>query len=69
MGIDHKTVFAHLKKVRKTKKLDIWLPHELTEKNLMNRVLTATKRFPDPERMVCTLKMFSITKIIFMLHS
>ncbi|KAJ0180366.1 hypothetical protein K1T71_003770 [Dendrolimus kikuchii] len=38
LGIDHKTVLAHLKKVGYTKKLDIWVPHELTERNLMNRV-------------------------------
>ncbi|KAJ0181233.1 hypothetical protein K1T71_003318 [Dendrolimus kikuchii] len=39
LGIDHKTVLAHLKKAGYTKKLDIWVPHELTERNLMNRVL------------------------------
>ncbi|KAJ0183237.1 hypothetical protein K1T71_001213 [Dendrolimus kikuchii] len=32
-------VLAHLKKAGYTKKLDIWVPHELTERNLMNRVL------------------------------
>ncbi|KAJ0170385.1 hypothetical protein K1T71_014313 [Dendrolimus kikuchii] len=39
LGIDHKTVLLHLKKAGYTKKLDIWVPHELTERNLMNRVL------------------------------
>ncbi|KAJ0171889.1 hypothetical protein K1T71_012652 [Dendrolimus kikuchii] len=39
LGLDHKTVLAHLKKAGYTKKLDIWVPHELTERNLMNRVL------------------------------
>ncbi|KAJ0175168.1 hypothetical protein K1T71_009309 [Dendrolimus kikuchii] len=39
LGIDHKTVLAHLKKAGYTKKLDIWVPHELTKRNLMNRVL------------------------------
>ncbi|KAJ0184081.1 hypothetical protein K1T71_000504 [Dendrolimus kikuchii] len=39
LAIDHKTVLAHLKKAGYTKKLDIWVPHELTERNLMNRVL------------------------------
>ncbi|KAJ0183521.1 hypothetical protein K1T71_001497 [Dendrolimus kikuchii] len=39
LGIDHKTVLAHLKKAGYTKKLDIWVPHELTERNLMNGVL------------------------------
>ncbi|KAJ0176901.1 hypothetical protein K1T71_006910 [Dendrolimus kikuchii] len=32
-------VLAHLKKAGYTKKVDIWVPHELTERNLMNRVL------------------------------
>ncbi|KAJ0181486.1 hypothetical protein K1T71_003571 [Dendrolimus kikuchii] len=32
-------VLEHLKKAGYTKKLDIWVPHELTERNLMNRVL------------------------------
>ncbi|KAJ0179748.1 hypothetical protein K1T71_004339 [Dendrolimus kikuchii] len=32
-------VLAHLKKAGYTKKLDIWVPHKLTERNLMNRVL------------------------------
>ena len=39
LGIDHKTVLAHLKKTGYTKKLDIWVPHELTERILMNLVL------------------------------
>ncbi|KAJ0176832.1 hypothetical protein K1T71_008011 [Dendrolimus kikuchii] len=39
LGLDHKTVLAHLKKAGYTKKLDIWVPHEFTERNLMNRVL------------------------------
>ncbi|KAJ0182071.1 hypothetical protein K1T71_002793 [Dendrolimus kikuchii] len=39
LGIDHKTVLVHLKKAGYIKKLDIWVPHELTERNLMNRVL------------------------------
>ncbi|KAL0851131.1 hypothetical protein ABMA28_006996 [Loxostege sticticalis] len=39
LGIGHKTVLAHLKKTGYTKMFDIWVPHELTERNLMNRVL------------------------------
>ncbi|WP_337239668.1 hypothetical protein, partial [Vibrio cholerae] len=39
LGIDPKTVLTHLKKAGYTKKLDIWVPHELTQRNLMNRVL------------------------------
>ncbi|CAH2207738.1 jg24566 [Pararge aegeria aegeria] len=38
LGIDHKTVLAHLKH-NWVQKLDIWVPHEVTERNLMNRVL------------------------------
>ncbi|KAL0880861.1 hypothetical protein ABMA27_002044 [Loxostege sticticalis] len=41
--IDHKTVLAHLKKTGYTKKgiciHNIWVPHELTERNLMNRIV------------------------------
>ncbi|GBP10461.1 Histone-lysine N-methyltransferase SETMAR [Eumeta japonica] len=39
LGIDHKTVLTHLRKAGCTKKLDSFVPHELTERNLMNRVL------------------------------
>lgn len=39
LAIDHRTVLTHLNKVGYTKKLDIWVPPELTERNLMNRVL------------------------------
>ncbi|GBP50676.1 Histone-lysine N-methyltransferase SETMAR [Eumeta japonica] len=38
LGIDHKTVLIHLKKAR-YKKLNTCVPHELTEKNLINHVL------------------------------
>ncbi|XP_047503790.1 histone-lysine N-methyltransferase SETMAR-like [Pieris napi] len=38
-GIDHKTVLAHLKKTGYTKKLNTWVPHHLTVRNLMNCVL------------------------------
>ncbi|KAL0902444.1 hypothetical protein ABMA27_000309, partial [Loxostege sticticalis] len=36
---EHKTVLAHLKKTKYTKKLDIWVPDDLTERNVMKRVL------------------------------
>ncbi|GBP68679.1 Histone-lysine N-methyltransferase SETMAR [Eumeta japonica] len=39
LGIDHKTVLTQLKKAGYIKKLDTWVPHELTERNLMNRLL------------------------------
>lgn len=38
LNIDHKTVLKHLHKNGYQKKLDIWVPHELTLKNLMDRV-------------------------------
>ncbi|GBP68542.1 Histone-lysine N-methyltransferase SETMAR [Eumeta japonica] len=39
LGIDHKTVLTLLKKATYTKKLDICIPQELTERNLTNRLL------------------------------
>ncbi|GBP06005.1 Histone-lysine N-methyltransferase SETMAR [Eumeta japonica] len=39
LGIDHKRVLIHLKKVGYTKEVDTWGPHELTERNLVKRVL------------------------------
>ncbi|KAL0883504.1 hypothetical protein ABMA27_016869 [Loxostege sticticalis] len=39
LGIDYKTILVHLKKTGYTKKVDIWVPYELTERNLMNSVL------------------------------
>ena len=38
LNIDHKTVLNHLKKAGYKKKLDVWVPHELTQKNLLERV-------------------------------
>jgi len=37
LGIDHKTVLNHLHKAG-YKKLDVWLPHELNEKNMTDRM-------------------------------
>ncbi|KAL0839102.1 hypothetical protein ABMA28_017081 [Loxostege sticticalis] len=48
LGIDHKTVLAHLKTTWYTKKLDIWVPHELTERNLMNRAGQASQTVAKP---------------------
>ncbi|GBP41820.1 Histone-lysine N-methyltransferase SETMAR [Eumeta japonica] len=39
LGIDHKTVVTHLKEAGYTNKLDTWVPHELTERNLVKCVL------------------------------
>ncbi|XP_015604617.1 histone-lysine N-methyltransferase SETMAR-like [Cephus cinctus] len=38
LKIDHKTVLNHLHKAGFKKKLDVWVPHELTQKNLMDRI-------------------------------
>ncbi|GFS68459.1 histone-lysine N-methyltransferase SETMAR [Trichonephila clavipes] len=47
LKINHKTVLNHLRKVRFKKKLDVWVPHQLTPKNMMDRISiceTLTKR-------------------------
>ena len=38
LNIDHKTVLSHLHKTGDQKKLDTWVAHGLTMKNLMDRV-------------------------------
>lgn len=38
LNINRQTVANHLKKAEFKKKLDIWVPHDLTHKNLLNRV-------------------------------
>jgi len=38
LGIDHKTVLNHLYKARYKKKLDIWVPHKLSVRNMMDRI-------------------------------
>ncbi|GFT10127.1 histone-lysine N-methyltransferase SETMAR [Trichonephila clavipes] len=38
LKIDHKTVFSHLRKVGFKKKLHVWVPHQLTPKNMMDRI-------------------------------
>ena len=38
LNIDHETVSNHLHKTGYQKKLDIWVPHELTVENFMDRV-------------------------------
>ncbi|GFV95033.1 histone-lysine N-methyltransferase SETMAR [Trichonephila clavipes] len=47
LKIDHKTVLNNLRKVAFKKKLDVWVPHHLTPKNMMDRISiceTLTKR-------------------------
>ncbi|GFU39528.1 histone-lysine N-methyltransferase SETMAR [Trichonephila clavipes] len=38
LKIDHKTVLSHLSKVGFKKKLDVWVPHQLTPKSMMDRI-------------------------------
>ncbi|XP_037915035.1 histone-lysine N-methyltransferase SETMAR-like [Hermetia illucens] len=38
LGKDDKTVWNHLQKIGFQKKLNVWVPHELTEKNLLDRI-------------------------------
>jgi [histone H3]-lysine36 N-dimethyltransferase SETMAR len=38
LNISQKTVWNHLNKVGYKKKLHVWVPHELTQKNLMDRI-------------------------------
>ena len=36
--MSHQTVINHLKKIGFRKKLDVWVPHDLTEKNIFARM-------------------------------
>ncbi|GFX07592.1 histone-lysine N-methyltransferase SETMAR [Trichonephila clavipes] len=38
LKIDHNTVLSHLSKVGFKKKLDVWVPHQLTPKNMIDRI-------------------------------
>jgi len=38
LGMSHQTVINYLKKLGVTKKLDVWVPHELTQKNIFGRI-------------------------------
>ncbi|GFW94162.1 histone-lysine N-methyltransferase SETMAR [Trichonephila clavipes] len=38
LKIDHKTVLNHLCKVGFKKKFDVWVPHQLTPRNMMDRI-------------------------------
>jgi len=41
LNVDHKTVFNYLEKAGYHKKLDVWVPHDLAIKNLMDRIPSA----------------------------
>ena len=38
LGIDHKTVLNHLHKAGYKKKLDVWVCHKLSIRNMMDRI-------------------------------
>ncbi|GFS47789.1 histone-lysine N-methyltransferase SETMAR [Trichonephila clavipes] len=38
LKIDHKTVLSHLRKVEFKKKLHVWVPHQLTPKNMIDQI-------------------------------
>jgi len=38
LSIDHKKVLNHLHKAGYKKKLDVWVPHELSVRNMMDRI-------------------------------
>lgn len=38
LNINHMTVWNHLKKAGYEKKLDVWVPHALTQRNLIDRI-------------------------------
>ncbi|XP_035739232.1 histone-lysine N-methyltransferase SETMAR-like [Vespa mandarinia] len=38
MEVDHTTILRHLSEIGKVKKMDKWMPHELTERNKLDRL-------------------------------
>ena len=38
LGMSHQTVINHLKKIGFKKKLDVWVPHDLAQKNIFARM-------------------------------
>ena len=43
LNINHQTVLNHLQKAGFKKKLDVWVPHELTQKNHMTEFSSANR--------------------------
>ncbi|KAL6253789.1 hypothetical protein P5V15_001449 [Pogonomyrmex californicus] len=43
LNIDQSTVSRHLRKLGMVNKLDVWVPHELSEKNLMTEFQLAIR--------------------------
>ena len=38
LGMSHQTVINHVQKIGFKKKLDVWVPHDLTQKNIFARI-------------------------------
>ena len=38
MKVDHTMILRHLSEIGKVKKMDKWVPHELTERNKLDRL-------------------------------
>lgn len=58
MEVDHTTILRHLSEIGKVKKMDKWIPHELTERNKLDRLnvcsslLTRFNRDPFFDRII-----------------
>ncbi|GBP54259.1 Histone-lysine N-methyltransferase SETMAR [Eumeta japonica] len=77
LEIDHKTALTHLKKAGYIEKLDTRVPHELTERILMNRVLicdSLLKRIErlnslNPSQLPCATCVFTDLPVAFPLKT
>ena len=69
LDIDHKTILNHLHKAGYKKNLDVWVPHELSVKNMMDRInicdtlLKRNEIEPFLKRMITVMKNGSRTTI------
>jgi len=52
LGMSHQTVINHLKKLGVNRKLDVWVPHELTQKTSLTVSTNPNKIDPFLMRMV-----------------
>ncbi|GBP74867.1 Histone-lysine N-methyltransferase SETMAR [Eumeta japonica] len=67
---DHKTVLTHLQKAGYTKKHVTWIPHELTERNVMNRMLICDSLLKRNETELLLKRLITIDeKWIFFINS
>ena len=69
LSIDHKTVLNHLPKAGYKKKLDVWIPHKLSVKDMMDRInicdtlLKRNESEPFLKKMITVMKNGSRTII------